>query len=136
MLLTGFPRLCGDGMTVTVYGLPLMFFPLTLFRSQCVWVEVGSDLVDLLEQRCFHLQYLRLCSCFQAAVHVLQAAGELGVQELHLVSLCCQGFDLVPSELVQLADELCSPLLKDLVQLINFAVDFFLDSCFLVLYLP
>ena len=62
-----------------------------------------------------HLQYLPLCSCFQASFHVLQAAGELGVQEFHLVSLRCQGFELVLSELVQLSDELCPPLLKGLV---------------------
>ena len=57
------------------------------------------------------------------------------MQDFNWVSLCFQGFELMLSELVQLANELCPPLLKSLVELIDFLVDVSLDGCFLIMYL-
>ena len=67
-------------------------------------------------------------ACSQALLHKLQAAGQLGLCELVVVSLCCEGLGGLSDHLVYLGHQLLLSVLQGVMELINGRLDIEFDS--------
>ena len=92
-------------------------------------MNCGGQFLDLLEDGCLHLECLSPTVCPDALPHEVLTAAYLSMNGLYLVPLGCKVFLLLLSQLVEMADELGPPDVKDLMELIYGVVYVSFDSC-------